>query len=488
MIWWAAAWLVLGVAQYGLGRLADGRWEQPGLLFVFVLVAASGCVVSSAAVLARAWRSGVAELAALGAFFMGVSLLPLAHGLTVPGVLYGPNQGTAAAVYWAVPVGSVLVWPTLFPNRRWANRVMSYWRPLVSVALAAQVAVCVSVLAWPSWPPAPTTGSATAALWVAPNLGFCLLVSYRHLRLGWMAGSAAPLAVSASGALLAASNLVFTARGPWTAAFWTAHLLDACAVFAGTITAAVVYRRSDAHSALMASVDAVTPLRAVELGLDPLVRRFVADLERKDPVTREHVVRSAHMAARVAQELRLPFGQVRAIGVAALLHDLGKLEVPDEILNKKGPLDADEYQVVQRHPLDGARLVLTSPALADLAPIIRGHHERLDGNGYPDRLAGDTIPIGARVVAACDAYDAMANTRQYRAGMGQQRALAILAEHAGTQWDPRVVAAVTRVVRARSGAFENDAFSNIGREEGAAGPGWCGCGDALPAELVQAGG
>ncbi|MDA8044671.1 MAG: HD domain-containing protein [Actinomycetota bacterium] len=484
---WLAAWVVVGGSELTLGRLAPTAWVHPAVLFALVLVAASLCVVTSGLVVLRAWRSGVAEAAALGTFFMSVSLLPLAHGLTVPGIIYGPNTATAAAVYWAVPVGSLLMWPTFFPRRRWANRVMTAWRPLVLAALAAQTVLFAAVLARPDWLPAPPAGTAVAALAVAPIVAFCGLLSFRHLRLGWLARSKGPLAVSVSAVFLAASNLVFVARGPWTPAFWLAHGLDATGVLAGTVIAAATYRRSGTAALLMAPIDAITPLRAIEVGLDPLVGRFVADLERKDPITRNHVVRTAHMAAAVAEELRLSFDQVRVVALGGLLHDIGKLQVPDHILNKAGALEPAEYEIVKRHPVDGERLVLGAPALADLAPVIRGHHERVDGRGYPDGRAGGDIPIGARIVAACDAYDAIANTRQYRAGAGQEKALTVLAEHTGTQWDYRVVAAVTRVVRARAGAFDDDAFTDVGHDHQIGDqPAWCGCAEALPAKLAVA--
>ena len=118
-------------------------------------------------------------------------------------------------------------------------------------------------------------------------------------------------------------------------------------------------------------------------------------------------------------------------------------------------------------------------------PIVRGHHERLDGNGYPDRLAGAAIPLAARIVRVCDAYDAMAHTRQYRVGMGDDRALAILREHAGSQWDPVIVNALIGVVR-RTGDGSS-ALEDVGRLEmfdESSVDGFCGCADALPIGLL----
>jgi len=138
---------------------------------------------------------------------------------------------------------------------------------------------------------------------------------------------------------------------------------------------------------------------------------------------------------------------LRKLGLTALLHDVGKLDIPAKIINKPGRLTEDEYNVMKRHAAFGQAMVETSPALADIGVFIRGHHERIDGNGYPDGRSGRAIPLISRIVAVCDSFDAMANTRQYRDGMGVEKALAILREHAGTQWDDEVVAAAERVIK-----------------------------------------
>jgi HD-GYP domain-containing protein (c-di-GMP phosphodiesterase class II) len=482
---WLAGWVVLVAGEWAALRASTAMWEQPRLLFWLVVIAASGCVITSAAVIVRGWTSRVAETAALGAFFMAVSLLPLAHGLTVPGVLYGPNTATMATVFWAVPAGAVGLVPFVAPRSRWANALMVHWRIWIAAQLVTIAAVFAVALSRPNLIAVPAMGSTAAVLGVGSSILVCGALSYRHLRLAWLARRHGPLAVSGGAALVGASSLVFLGTGPWTPGFWLAHLLDIGGVFAATVMGAISYRRSGSVGAVLAPVEATTPLRALELGLDPLVHRFVAALDAKDPITRDHVVRSAQLAALVAGELGLAFDQLSQVTLGAILHDVGKLNVPDAVLNKPGRLNDAEYDIIKRHPIDGEALVDGSPALAGLGPIIRGHHERVDGNGYPDALAGDAIPIGARIVAVCDAYDAMSNTRQYRNGMGSERALAVLAEHSGSQWEPAVVDALTRVVRRRGLERSGDVLANVGRSATAAtAPSWCGCGDALPAELV----
>jgi HD-GYP domain-containing protein (c-di-GMP phosphodiesterase class II) len=145
-----------------------------------------------------------------------------------------------------------------------------------------------------------------------------------------------------------------------------------------------------------------------------------------------------------------------------MLHDVGKIRVPDAILKKPARLTAAEYEVMKRHPLDGEAMLLVEPALVHAARIVRSHHERFDGGGYPDGLVGREIPLASRIIAVCDALDAMTHDRQYRAAMPLNMAFAILREHAGSQWDEQVVEQVMAVVPSMPTV---GAFDQVGRDD-----------------------
>ena len=147
----------------------------------------------------------------------------------------------------------------------------------------------------------------------------------------------------------------------------------------------------------------------------------------------------AELAERTAKRLGLDIDMVRAVRQGAELHDIGKLAVPDAILNKPGPLDEEEWAFMRRHTLVGERILAAAPALADVAQLVRASHEHFDGSGYPDRLIGEAIPLGSRVIAVCDAWDAMTTDRPYRRAMEHADALAELERCSGTQFDPAVV-------------------------------------------------
>ena len=132
--------------------------------------------------------------------------------------------------------------------------------------------------------------------------------------------------------------------------------------------------------------------------------------------------------------------------IAAELHDVGKLGIPDAILRKEGPLDAEEWAYMRRHTIIGERILIAAPALRRVARLVRASHERWDGTGYPDRLAGQEIPIGARIVSACDAYDAMVSDRPYRTAMDEDGARDELRRCGGTQFDAAVIDALLTVL------------------------------------------
>jgi hypothetical protein len=166
---------------------------------------------------------------------------------------------------------------------------------------------------------------------------------------------------------------------------------------------------------------------------------LVAMLEARDPYTAGHSRRVQSLATWLGSAVGFDDEALEILARAALLHDIGKISLPDGILRKPGPLTEEEWEAMRRHPVTGVEILAGLQPLRPALPIIRSHHERWDGQGYPDGLAGEAIPLGARVLAVADAYDAMTSARSYRAARTPSQALAILREGAGTQWDANLV-------------------------------------------------
>jgi HD-GYP domain-containing protein (c-di-GMP phosphodiesterase class II) len=178
-------------------------------------------------------------------------------------------------------------------------------------------------------------------------------------------------------------------------------------------------------------------------------------VESEDSYTAEHSRSVVELVNSVADELKVPEQSRRELEFAAMLHDVGKIAIPKEILNKPSSLDDREFEVMKTHTIEGQFLLdRVGGLLGRVGEIVRSCHERWDGNGYPDGLAGDQIPFASRIVFCCDAYNAMTSDRVYRKALPMEKALSELRENAGTQFDPKIVEALIRVVRDGGPVFQ----------------------------------
>jgi cyclic di-GMP phosphodiesterase len=179
-----------------------------------------------------------------------------------------------------------------------------------------------------------------------------------------------------------------------------------------------------------------------ELLAPTLASALANAIEARDPLLHGHCERLAALAVRLAEELGLPSQEKEVLRVGAILHDVGKIGIPDRVLLKPGPLDADERLVMEKHPVIGDRLLEPLDLLAAARPIVRHHHERWDGDGYPDGLAGEAIPLAARIVAVADSVEVMSSRQLYRTPLAPDAVVSELRTGAGKQWDARLVGIV----------------------------------------------
>jgi HD-GYP domain-containing protein (c-di-GMP phosphodiesterase class II) len=198
--------------------------------------------------------------------------------------------------------------------------------------------------------------------------------------------------------------------------------------------------------------------QAKELQFIAMAAALAGTIEKKDPYTYGHVRRVVRYSLVLGKELGLSRGELKELWLAATLHDIGKIGIPDRILGKPAPLDPDEVELMKKHPEFGAEIV---SHLANRAVLVgvRSHHERIDGRGYPDGLRGEELPQEPRIIAVADAFDAMTTSRPYRAGLSREKAAAEIAGAAGTQLCPTVVEAFRRTFD--SGRFTLEAGEEI---------------------------
>jgi len=408
-----------------------------GLFPVIASLTSIGCTVLSIVVLVAGWRRRLADVALAGGALTALSVLMARHAVSGAGWVADPEPASFAGAL-AGPVATVLALP-LLSRAAWTHALLARWRSWTATVLGA---VAVFVVAVAGRLGAPSTGVLVAAT-VLGAIGAAVLVR-RQVYLAVVSRRRSGRIAATGTAALMASTLI----GPWLTPgsnpAWAVLAVDNLALLAAATAMLVGYRTGRPVAAVIAPVVAHDPLAALDLGLAPEMVAFVGALGRKDRITRDHVVRTSRLALLAAAEAGLPARKVRSVAVGALLHDIGKLVVPSEILGKPAGLTDEEFAVIRTHPEQGERLLDAAPSLADAARFVRWHHERYDGRGYPDKLAHPKLPLEVAIVSASDAWDAMTNTRQYRTGMSIERATDILRAGAGSQWHPTAVEAVLR--------------------------------------------
>ncbi len=228
--------------------------------------------------------------------------------------------------------------------------------------------------------------------------------------------------------------------------------------------------------------DGLLSRRAVEAGPQSLgdhrgkihdaVASLVSALAAKDPPTRDHTERCSWYSTELAKELNLADEEVSILSLASLLHDIGKLVVPDEVLGKPGPLNEDEWRVMRQHPTSAMHILSQMDSVSEALPGILHHHERFDGTGYPDGLAGADIPLASRILTVTDAFDAMTSNRPYRRAMTIEAAIEELEANSGSQFDPEIVEAFVAMITKNgahplrsSTAQEHAAVGEQGRDD-----------------------
>jgi putative nucleotidyltransferase with HDIG domain len=179
-----------------------------------------------------------------------------------------------------------------------------------------------------------------------------------------------------------------------------------------------------------------------------IARTLVEAMEAKDPNIKKHLRSVSSLSLRIGREISLPEEQMEALANGALLHDVGKIGIPDHILQKNVRLTEEEYTVIKQHPALGVVILTPVKEMESALPVVKHHHERYDGRGYPEGLEGEDIPLIARIVSVADAFDSMIRARPYGYGVSQQAALEEIRDNSGTQFDPRIVSVLLEAVYA----------------------------------------
>jgi HD-GYP domain-containing protein (c-di-GMP phosphodiesterase class II) len=388
-------------------------------------------------------------LLALGCVCVGFMML--AHGLTTPGILGRPMNmwvgrlGTLALAGFAFCLGAA-AWrrgPILRMVARSPRIAL-----LVPVVLIGLVCTVIATRPTSLWGTGPVPGEEQIRSLIQGVSVFVLLLTgalhWRRWRLGRDRVELSLVLAS----WLAMSGIVSLAFGVfWHLSWWDYHLYLLSGFAACCWAVATEFRRSRSLSTVVAGIATGDPIEQLSRGHPEALDALIGAVEAKDPYTFGHSARVAELAARIGLRIGLEPEALRGLHQGASLHDVGKISVPDNVLNKPAELTADEWAWIERHPMVGWELASRARSLRASLGAIRSHHERWDGSGYPDHLAEDDIPIAARIVAVADVWDALTSERAYRPAWPPDRAISHVAAASGVLFDPLCVESFLDVMR-----------------------------------------
>ena len=389
----------------------------------------------------------------VGTAFSAMAALLALHGIATPGILVGMNGVVAFTGGATLPVGAAVLALSALPSVRRTRDV----RPLIALQIVLLSAILtlgvVGMLVPSAVPSVPAPRSTEAFVVLAVGLSLFAVLTLRALRTFLLTRRRSDLVVAIgifwlASALPPAMLLNFMELG-----WWLGHGFELLGMTIVGVPVALDLRRKAQSRPLVGDVTGADLVAAEESYLGAHVRALTLSLARKDAYTEEHTRRVALRAVQVGEELGLTGSRVRALATGALVHDIGKLSVPDSILQKPGPLTDEEFEIIKRHPEWGDKLLVDLGFGDEVRHLVRDHHERLDGSGYPQGTESSLISFDARILGVCDVYDALISRRVYRDAWPHERALALLREQSGTSFDPKCVAALERVLASERAPF-----------------------------------
>ena len=439
-----------GVALPPATLILVGRNEvHPGDLVHFYGVGFTALAATAAAIaltVVGARRSDARTVLVGTAFSVMAALLAL-HGLSTPGMLVGWNGLVAFTGGATLVVGASILALAALPS---VNRPQSVRRLIVLqvVLLLAVVLVgAVGMLAPDLVPSVPEAGSPLALSLLAFGLLLYTFLGVRAINTYLLTHRRSDLLVVVGLAFLGTALVGALVLNYMQLGWWLGHAFELLGILLVGIPVAVDLRRAQPSRSLTGGPRAGELVRAEHAFLGARVRALTMRLAEKDEYTEGHTRRVALRAVLVGEELGLAPNRLRVLATGGLLHDIGKLSVPDEILKKPGSLDDDEFAVIKRHPEWGHKLLGELGGFSDsVRRLVLDHHERLDGKGYPNGRNASDLDIETRILTVCDVYDALLSVRVYRDAWTHDKAIGLLHEQTGSAFDAACVGALESVL------------------------------------------
>jgi len=441
----------VGVALPATVLLLVGRHEYmpgSGVHFWGVGFGAILATVAAVALTIVGWRRNDARTVLVGTAFSVMAALLALHGLATPGMIMGYEGGLGAFTGGAtLLLGAAVLALAALPavtEPKSVNRLV-----LLQIVLIVAIASLGAVgMLFPSVvPDVPEAGGTLALSLLAVGLVLYAFLGLRAINTYLLTRRRADLLVVLGLSFLATSLVAALVLDYMQLGWWLGHAFELFGIALVGLPIAIDLRRAQPSRSLTGGPRAGELVQAEQAFLGARVRALTLRLAEKDEYTEGHTRRVALRAVLVGEELGLPPNRLRSLATGGLLHDIGKLSVPDDILRKPGSLDQDEFEVIKRHPEWGHKLLGELGGFSDLVRrLVLDHHERLDGAGYPNGRTALELDLETRILTVCDVYDALLSVRVYRDAWTHEKALGLLHEQTGTAFDPGCVAALERVL------------------------------------------
>ncbi|MDF2963607.1 MAG: metal dependent phosphohydrolase [Paenibacillus sp.] len=384
--------------------------------------------------------------------FLSLAFISLAetfsvHGLSTPNFLIHSSHLPGVAAQLSLLLASFWLWLSSLSSDSFPAVWLSRWKgglmPVWTIALGL---IGLTGLLFPhliDFFPL----NRDPLRWVAAGviLALNLMTMYRYYQSYRYSRFPLQTAIIYSCGWLIVAQLIIILGETWRLSWWLYHFLLLASMIVMLVGLFKQYAVSRSLGMAIRALFTNDPLERITSCLSPSVRALILATEVKDTYTAGHNLRVTLYALKLAEEMQLVPEQLRALSQGTIVHDVGKINIPDAVLNKPGRLTLEERSIIEQHPLKGYEMCRTLGFMKDELDIIRSHHEKWDGTGYPDRLKGEQIPLLARITAVADVYDALTSTRSYRKAWTHAEAIAFLTEHRGTHFDSACVEAWIRI-------------------------------------------
>src|SRR6202521_4897103 len=441
----------LPLAAVGGGRLLQVPYQH---FFIVSTISVLAAVLAGALALATL-QIGLYRVLFMCLGFMSMGVIFAVHGLTTPGILVPnffriyPGSAVATSAYLSLAVPAVFFAATHVPGLSRLERQLPFWPAgwlvlFVVIALWVYAAIAIYNTSFIARLPLSQPPYSTALAIGSVGLFFYAAVrqarSYRRARL------ASQACLLAAFILLADAAAAMALFKVWTTGWWYYHVLMLGAVALALHALMVERARGRSfRSVIETALELEVSVDVEEIDFE-VVAGLVPAVEVKDRETQGHNRRVAQLCVQIGRQLGMSATELRVLARSGLLHDVGKLGIPDAILEKQGPLDESESALMKTHPEIGVTILKRGGHFK--RELLGGlyHHERMDGSGYPHGLLADAIPIEARIVAVADTYDVLITDRPYRHARGGREARRVVQEEAGSHLDPRVVVGLMRAL------------------------------------------